>query len=299
MPASCALALLGLAAAPPAGGVERALDERWRGSWVIVTTDLRSSCDGRYTANPVEEETAPAEGSYWFPPGELARVDDLSVAGGRVGVRLSLAEPVRIERRDGPFTLYEERSCRVELLIGVPRRALRARARARIESSIARVLERHDTPAEARRSWLYNERRAPRLPRDYEKTLAAYRAWKARRTDELLAARLRQARRRLERLTVTSDGELAYAAGLAAGIAHQRERRLSGCSRLVEAELTPARPAVPPEFAASAEDARAWLRGFADGRAFVFDLDLLTRLPACRRPPPSGAEGAAPGADGS
>jgi hypothetical protein len=93
------------------------LNARWRGAWVIVTGELYSNCNGQTTDNRINGDLISGNGRFAFAPGELARVTRVDARRRRVDVFLDIYEGMLIEYEDGPFTLYREVSCPVELLV--------------------------------------------------------------------------------------------------------------------------------------------------------------------------------------
>src|SRR4051794_24032853 len=110
--------LPGLARNAAAADLERTLDEHWRGAYVVVRPPIASDCGGFYTDDDAHAGRVDSRGSHRFAAGELAKVDSVKVRfGGRVDVFLDLAEDVLEQRSDGPFTLFDARSCKVQLKI--------------------------------------------------------------------------------------------------------------------------------------------------------------------------------------
>ncbi|MEM7587557.1 MAG: hypothetical protein AAF560_29485, partial [Acidobacteriota bacterium] len=82
------------------------------------------------------------------------------------------------ETEDGPFTLLEERNCRIQLRIVVPRDALEAYDQKTAESRLVAAMARYATPEEAAGDWRWNRRHRAPYPEDYEATLEDWADWK-------------------------------------------------------------------------------------------------------------------------
>ena len=73
------------------------------------------------------------------------------------------------------------------------------------------------------------------------------------------------------------DGDPAYLTGFAYGAHMMREWRERDCGRLIGSTAVTFRLKVPEEHS---EDT-IWCAGFYDGQALVYNLAVLSRLPAC------------------
>ena len=62
-----------------------------------------------------------SKASRRFEPGELGKVDKVKVKRSRVDLLLTLDQPVLASRLDGPFELFDERPCKVQLIFEMPR----------------------------------------------------------------------------------------------------------------------------------------------------------------------------------
>ena len=104
-----------------AGGIEKDINKRWLGAWVVTRSEMYSDCNAVYTQNRINGSLVSGRGARRFQPGELAKVTKVDAGRHRIDVRISLVEPVLLTYREGPFTLYDEASCRVELEVEVSR----------------------------------------------------------------------------------------------------------------------------------------------------------------------------------
>lgn len=283
--AGWALALAGAAAA--ADDLEDRLSYRWNGAWVVLTTGVRSDCGPNYTNNRVEGGRLAGNGTVAFGAGELAQVHKVDVRRSRVDLLLDLEERFLLPHRDGPFTLYDDSHCRVELLFDVPRSMVRNDDAEGIEARFAQVLERHDRLEEARESARWNRRRREPFPADYEETLARYQVWKAEQVNGAVQARLDRAIEDAAAVGRSIRSDPAYLDGFAVGAEDARDAYIdSGCEWLVDASFYSFKRSPP----GGRDRPRAWRDGYEDGQLLIFSLELARRLPACfvPVPPPPG-----------
>src|SRR4029453_1930126 len=115
-----ALVVLSAPIAVLGAGLEDQLNARWRGGTVVTRFALASSCDDYYNDNEVVGTRAESKARRRFTAGETARVERVGVHRGRIDVFLDLNEGVLEEIQDGPFTLYEPRTCKIPLKVPAP-----------------------------------------------------------------------------------------------------------------------------------------------------------------------------------
>ena len=165
------------------------LNARWRGAWVVITGEVYSNCNGLTTDNRISGDLIMGSGREAFAPGELARVSKVDAKRHRVDVMLDIAEPVLIEYQDGPFTLYREASCPIELLVDFGDERTKDLGVAGVETQFDLWLERYARLEDAELSASWNRRERADYPDDYEQTLAAYEDWKVEQHNQLVAQR--------------------------------------------------------------------------------------------------------------
>lgn len=173
--------------------LQKALKGRWEGAWVLAKSEVVSNCDGAYTNNSAQGGRVTGEGAARFPSGELGRVHRVDVHRSRIDVLIDLEEALLVPRQDGPFTLYEEVPCRIELELEVFREVVKERRLDLAEAALGEVLQAFPTVEEARASSGWNGRERGAYPADYETTLAEYQAWRMERQDQGVEARLEEA----------------------------------------------------------------------------------------------------------
>ena len=266
------LAVLSAPLAVRGAGLEDQLNSRWRGHYVVTRLAVASSCDDYYNDNEVVGDRASSKARRRFTAGEVARVERIGVHRGRIDVFLDLNEGVLEERHDGPFTLYEPRTCKLQLKVPVPDRWSAEQAEARL----AELLEPHGSLREAEASPGWNERRREPFPPDYEKTLAAYEVWKAAQRNAAIQARMEAAIEEASRIGERVHSDAEYLQGFAAGMEKGRDRYLGDCGSLASASFYPD----------SGKGSSEWKRGYEDGQRLGWDLTLLRKLRECFVPVP-------------
>jgi hypothetical protein len=273
-------ALLVLAAALPAraADLERVLNARWQGAWVVLTTPVWSDCDERYTNDEVVAGRATGDGVR-FDPGELAQVHKLGVKRTRLEVLVDLDEGFLLPRRDGPYTLYDDAHCRVELLIDVPREVVRTGDAKAAEAVLAPLVERYDREGDARASATWNRRRKQPLPPGYERTLAEYQTWKAAQVNGAIQERLDHALDDAARVSESLRDDPAYLDGFAAGAQQARGGYFGDCDWLLSSSFFAFKHS-------PGRGEREWKQGYDDGQLLVFSVEVARRLRGCFVPPP-------------
>ncbi len=266
--------------------LERDLERAWVGAWVVVHVEVASDCLGFYTNNEVRGRLSSSKGSRRFSEGELARVDKLNLRSDRVDLYLSLAAPILEPRQEGPFTLYDERSCRAQFMVEMPRSLLNEKDWRKVDAALLEVLERHESAALARQSGGWNRRERDPLPDDYQETLARHAVWKAEETNRALA-RVRQ--ESLEQLTAAVAGiveDADYLAGFAAGVEAQRRRATPPCASMPTASFAGDEQRPPRDRQGETPADRSFRRGFRDGQLVAWSARLARAVDACFVPVP-------------
>ncbi|HPC83995.1 MAG TPA: hypothetical protein P5234_11645 [Thermoanaerobaculaceae bacterium] len=279
-----AAVMLMSAAVAGAQNLEDALERTYKGAWVLTRVEMWSDCTGFFTNNDIAGVRVSSRGSRRFEPGELARIEKVSLKAERVELYAAVDEPVLVPRREGPFTLFDERRCKAELRIAVPREAVRRGDAGVIHGLIEDVLSSFDTREAARHARAWNGREREPYPPDYERTLARYEVWKVEQANariaEVQAAALEEANRIAARLEDNPD----YLRGLSAGSQAMRSWTPPACSSLPYASFAERSAPPPPR---GIDDPRAFERGFKDGQALVYHVKLAQRAPACLQPLPA------------
>ncbi len=283
-----ALILLPMAAPGPAlaSDLERKLESRWRGAWVITVVDTYSDCAGTHTDNNVSGTLVSSKGRFRFRPGELAQVGKIDVKRSRIDLLLGLPEPLLTSYQDGPFTLFNETRCLLELDVEMPRSLISGDNPDAVDAALQPLVRRFNNQDEAMQAKAWNRRKREAYPADYDRTVAEHSAWKAQQVNGAILARIDKAREETSRLAdrVTSDPD--YLKGFAAGLEAMRSVDLGQCNDLMSRDFANVAPA-PPRLAGFGGDAAGrYTRGYQDGQRLVFGLESLRRLPQCLVPLP-------------
>jgi len=282
------VALFVLPASVAAKELQSDVQSRWLGAWAIVSLDTYSDCSGMYTNNRVNGLLVRSAGAWKFGAGELARVDKVDLKRSRLDVLLSLVEPVLAPYQDGPFTLYREASCRVELEVELPRSEVKGKHGQAIDARLSQLLERHPNEAAARATGPYNGRERDPYPDDYARTVRRHAAWRAEQDNAFVQARIDTAVEETSHAVQRVQDHPAYLAGFGEGVEAARHARLDSCAAMLAIDLAAIR--------ASAAEAKPGVEseladGYGDGQLVVFGVELVRRLPSCFVPVPPEDDG--------
>ena len=275
------LMLVGLARFGSSGELEDQLGSRLRGAWAVLRIEVTSGCAGAYFNNRVTEAGVTANDGRRFVAGEVVKVDKINLKRERLDLFCTLAEPVLVGRMDGPFELFDERSCKAQLMVEIPRAMTKAKDVDAILGRVRDLMEQHGSRAEAESSALWNRRRRRDYPPDYDLTLARHAAWQAEQLNAAIADRIDTALEEAERITGRIRRDKAYLDGFAAGTEEMRSWHERDCDDLLEARFD--RVAKDPP---SDQTDKVWRDGFDDGQALVFNQILAKRLGHCYVPVP-------------
>jgi hypothetical protein len=277
---------LALAPSSSAGELQNELKSRWLGAWVIVTTESYSDCSGNYTNNRINVNLVKSSGQVRFQAGELAKLDRVDLKRSRLDLLMTLYEPALIPYVDGPFTLYREAECRIELEVEVPRELVKGKSVEAVEERLFRVVERYATEEEARASDSYNGREIDSYPDDYETTLARHAVWKAEQVNASVQAQIDHALEEAARLADRMDEDPVYLRGFSEGVQLARAIDLDSCPVLLAVDLGQIRRQAARAKADETGVEAELVRGFEDGKVLVYGLEMLRNLPACFVPVP-------------
>jgi hypothetical protein len=272
----------GLAAAD----LEDLLRARWNGVWVVTKVETYSDCDGLYDNDDVTGNRVTSKADLAFAAGELAHVDKVSLKRSRVDAYLTVAEPLRIAHQDGPFTLYEAKTCKIQLLIDAAAKDIREGRVEPLDEAIAAVLSRFDTRAAAQASPEWNQRALEPLPADYADTLARHEAWKVERVNSRLATVREDALAEAARAVEHMDDDPPYLEGFARGVEEVRHWTPGSCESLASASFASFERREPKEHRGDGGPQRAWRRGWHDGQALAWNLAVARAVRDCFLPPP-------------
>jgi hypothetical protein len=273
--------LLVLASLPAtAADLKSTLEQRLAGAWTILSVEIWSNCSGGYSDNRIGAGGVASNAGRRFEPGELAKIDRVKVKRSRVDLLVTLAVPILESRTDGPFTLYDERVCKAQLIFELPREVIKTKDAEAVMTAVRTALDAHPSRQAAVGSGDWNGRERRAYPHDYEATLARYENWKAEQNNLAVSAAIEQSVRRAAEATNDMEKNDDYLAGFAAGAERMHDFGLSSCSTLISASFTSWRKRPP------ADRSGAWKRGFEDGQLVVFYIRLADDLGNCFVPVP-------------
>jgi len=296
--ATLAAALMGTMLAS-AKEFQDSLAARWRGAWVVTNAETYSDCAGVYTGNRINGRLVSGKAALRFKSGELAKVDSVDLKRSRLDLKLSFPEPVLRAYQDGPFSLYDEAQCRVELQIELPREMVKSQDVMGVERLLRPVVERHATEDAARASGRFNERECDPYPADYSMTVAKHAAWRAEQTNLAVRTNIDHLVDEASRITERIGEDPDYISGFVQGVEAGRAPHPVACPDLMAlATGTPPGYALPGtgnvaqaarrgQTAVISTEAQARRqRGYQDGLRLSLGLDAIRRLPACFVPVP-------------
>lgn len=274
--------LLILSGSPAYAGLQDDLNRNWRGAWVIVNGDVYANCDGSYTKNEVNGRLVAGEGRVILPTGELAKVHKIDLKKARVDVRLDMQEKALISYQDGPFILYREADCQIELMVRMPGGRAKELGIQGIETELDVLLDRYLSVSEAQQSPSWNRRQRKSYPPDYERTLADYRVWKVEAYNQGVQDRIDDAVDRSSRFLASiqnlrTSGDRyreEFANALVYGIILMTENLRGSCEQLLESQ--------PGHYAQRVNvSSRAATDGYNIGQQLAFYVTIASQLQSC------------------
>ncbi len=247
----------------------------------MLDVEVYSACGGTYSDNEVGAAGVASKARHRFAAGELVKIDNVKVKRQRVDLLLTLDAPLRVSRMDGPFELFDQRSCRVQLMIFVSRELVK---NANLEGLLTEV-KKHITlfssrdGAEMSDDW--NGREMEPLPDDYEETLHRHTVWKAEQTNAAVRDGINHALSEAAEAIEDLDDDADYLAGFGEGSEKMGEFSVTNCDSLLSVSFTSYRKS------ASSDNSRTWKDGWNDGQKLVFHVLLADRLRSCLVPVPA------------
>lgn len=257
------------------------LDRELKGGWGVLDVEVYSACGGTYSDNEVGAAGVASKARHRFAAGELVKIDNVKVKRQRVDLLLTLDAPLRVSRMDGPFELFDQRSCRVQLMIFVSRELVK---NANLEGLLTEV-KKHITlfssrdGAEMSDDW--NGREMEPLPDDYEETLHRHTVWKAEQTNAAVRDGINHALSEAAEAIEDLDDDADYLAGFGEGSEKMGEFSVTNCDSLLSVSFTSYRKS------GSSDKSRTWKDGWNDGQKLVFHVLLADRLRSCLVPVPA------------
>jgi hypothetical protein len=273
------LALLAVTA-PAASELGARLDRELKGGWGVLDLEVYSSCGGTYSNNEVSAAGVASKAAHRFDAGELVKIDDVTVKRQRVDLLLSLAAPLLVAYADGPFELYDQRLCRVQLMVYVPRELIKNADVEALLSSIREHLSLFASYDEARLSDAWNGRETEPFPGDYDDTLLRHAVWQAEQTNAAVSDGIDRALAAAADAANDLENDDDYLAGFATGAEKMSDFALSDCGSLLRASQSTYGKRAP------ADQSKRWQNGWDDGQRLIFNILLAERLRGCTVPVP-------------
>ena len=251
------------------------LNRELKGGWGVLEVEVYSACGGTYSDNEVGSAGVASKAPHRFAAGELVKIDNVKVKRQRVDLMLTLAAPLRVSHMDGPYGLYDQRSCRVQLMVYVPRELVKG---ADLEALLAEVDEHvtlYASRDDAELSGDWNGREMEPMPDDYEETLQRHADWKAEQTNAAVRDGIDHALSEAAEAVDDMDDDADYLAGFADGAERMGSFSVTSCDSLLSLSFTGYRKSAPSDVS------RDWKNGWEDGQKLVFHVLLADRLRSC------------------
>ncbi len=257
------------------------LDRELKGGWGVLEVEVYSACGGTYSNNEVGSTGVASKALNRFAAGELAKIDDVKVKRQRVDLLLTLDAPLRVPRMDGPFELYDQRSCRVQLMVYVPRELVKNSDLEGLLTQVKKQITLYSSRENAEISDNWNGREMEPLPDDYEETRHRHAIWKVEQTNAAVRDGIDHALSAAAEAVDDLDDDADYLAGFGEGAEKMGEFPVTNCDSLLSLSFTTYRKS------ASSEKSRTWKDGWDDGQKLVFHVLLADRLKSCLVPVPA------------
>jgi hypothetical protein len=256
------------------------LDRELKGGWGVLEVEVYSACGGTYSNNQIGAAGVASKAPHRFAAGELVKVDAVKVKKQRVDLLLTVATPLRDSHMDGPFELYDQRSCRVQLMVFVPREAVKSKDLETLLSGVKPHLTLYPSRDEAELSDGWNGREIEPLPDDYEETLYRHAVWKAEGTNTAVRSGIEDALTEAAEVIEDLDRDPDYLAGFGEGAEKMSAFSITSCDSLLSVSFTTYQKNAP------ADRSRNFKDGWGDGQRLSFHVLLADRLRSCLVPMP-------------
>ncbi len=256
------------------------LDRELKGGWGVLEVEVYSACSGTYSDNQLSAAGVASKAPHYFSPGELVKIDNVKVKKQRVDLMLTLSEPIRVSRMDGPFELFDQRPCKAQLMVLVPREMVKSKDSEGLLAQVRRHISLYPSHDEAQLSDNWNGREMEPLPEGYEETLQRHAVWKAEQTNAAVRQGIDFALGEAAEAAEGLDDDDDYLAGFGEGSEKMSEFSVTSCDLLLSASLASYRKRAPKDRSRSFED------GWDDGQKLVFHVLVAERLRSCLVPVP-------------
>ena len=257
------------------------LDRELKGGWGVLEVEVYSACGSTYSDNEVGAAGVASKARHRFAAGELTKIDNVKVKRQRVDLMLTLSAPLRVSHVDGPFELYDQRSCRVQLMVYVPREMVKNSDFGGLLTEVKKHVTLYASRDDAELSDDWNGREMEPLPDDYEETLQRHAMWKAEQTNAAVRDGINHALSESAEAIEDLDDDADYLAGFAEGAERMASFSVTNCDSLLSVSFTSYRKGAP------SDTSRDWKNGWEDGQQLVFHVLLADRLRSCLVPVPA------------
>lgn len=257
------------------------LDRELKGGWAVIELEVYSACGGTYSDNEVGAAGVASKARHRFAEGELVKIDNVKVKRQRVDLLLTLDAPLRVSRAEGPFELFDQRSCRVQLMIYVPRELVKNEDLEGLLTEVKNHVTLYSSRDEAEMSDGWNGRETEPMPDDYEETLHRHAVWKAEQTNAAVRDGIDRSLSEAAEAVEDLDDDADYMAGFGEGAEKMGEFSVTSCDSLLSVSFTSYRKSAP------ADQSKSWKDGWNDGQKVVFHVLLADRLRSCLVPVPA------------
>jgi hypothetical protein len=257
------------------------LDRELKGGWGVLELEVYSACGGTYSDNEVGTAGVASKAQHRFAAGELVKIDNVKVKRQRVDLLLTLDAPLQVSRMDGPFELYDQRSCRVQLMVYVPRELVKNSDLEELLNEVKKHVTLYSSPDEAEMSDNWNGRETEPMPDDYEETLHRHALWQAKQTNAAVRDGIDKALSEAAEAVDDLDDDADYLAGFGEGSEKMGGFSVTSCDSLLSVAFSSYRKTAP------SDASRSWKDGWEDGQKLVFHVLLADRLRSCLVPVPA------------
>jgi hypothetical protein len=241
----------------------------------VLEVEVYSACGGTYSDNEVGAAGVASKAPRHFAAGELVKIDNVKVKRQRVDLMLTLDAPLRVSRMDGPFELFDQRSCRVQLMVYVPREMVKSADFEGLLAEVKKHVTLYASRDDAGLSADWNGRETEPLPDDYEETLHRHAVWKAEQTNAAVRDGIDHALSEAAEAIEDLDDDADYLAGFGEGAEKMGGFSVTSCDSLLSISFTSYRKRAP------SGQSRSWKDGWNDGQKLVFHVLLADRLRSC------------------
>jgi hypothetical protein len=218
------------------------LGRELKGGWGVLEVEVYSACGGTYSDNHA---------------------------------------PLRVSQMDGPFELFDQRSCKVQLMVYVPRELVKKADLEGLLTEVKKHITLYASRDDAELSGDWNGREIEPLPDDYDQTLHRHAVWKAEQTNTAVREGIEHALSEAAEAVEDLDDDADYLAGFGEGAEEMGEFSITSCDSLLRISYSSYHKNAP------SDQSRGWRDGWNDGQKLVFHVLLADRLRSCLVPVPA------------